>query len=185
MSPLGTAVLSVGTLLLGWVLNEISHRWRMREEGRRHLARQHIGLQVSALTEVQGVATNYATTARWLLFATWELQRRPNDDDLGAEVEDLSVELDAQTDELFGAEAKVDDLRIRSYIDYLEEMARQFLCWPGEQTFGTETSRGETVLWEQVDELQRILWRLNRFIGSRLLDLVGVVDPETPPYRGE
>lgn len=186
MSSFGAAALSIGTLILGWLLNEVSHRRRLRDEDRRHLAREHRTIQTNALTGLQRAGIEYATTARRLLYAGWEAAQVPDDRDKLAEVDALSDELDAETDALFAARAMVDDLRIRSYADYLEEMARQFISSPGEPLFdGAQSSKGEEYLWRQDDDLQSILWRLNNYIGSRLLDLVGVVDPETPPYRGE
>jgi hypothetical protein len=187
MNPIVSIGVSVFTLVLGWVLNEISHRWRSRDEGRQEKERQHRAAQTAALIDLQRVAREYYEIAGRSLWVAWSCTETPNDEDYEAEANELHDDLESQTMELFATRARVDDLRIRSFVDYLEEMARQFIAASGE-SFAPNAGlprRGEAVLLEQDSRLQGILLQLNNHIGSRLLELVGVTDPDTPPYGGE
>lgn len=50
------------------------------------------------------------------------------DPELEEQATEQFEELEHKTTELFAARARVDDLRIRSFVDYLEEMSRQFVA---------------------------------------------------------
>jgi hypothetical protein len=185
VSQLGTALLSVGTLVTGWLLSELSQIWRAREQDRRDLGQFHRTTQTEALVKLQQVAIDYNAKAQRLLLAAYAQQEPSRDRAATEEYTILSTELDSLTTDLFAARARVDDMRIRSFVDALDELASQFIGSPGEREGDDGPTTTEARLFEQGDELQRVLWKLNNYIGSRLLDLVGVVDPEEPPYRGE
>lgn len=185
MSPLATTALSVGTLVVGWLLNELSHIWHSREQDRRDLAQTHRAVQTEALIKLQQIAIAYHGKAQRFLLVAYAHQEYPDDAQSAREYSTLSGEIESFTSELFAARAHVDDLRIRSFVDYLDEMVQQFTSSPAEINDEHGTTTNEDNLFRQGDDLQGILWRLNDYIGSRLLELVGVVDPEVPPYRGE
>lgn len=172
------------TLFIGWILNEISHRWRAKDEDSRELKRQHRHLQSEALVELQRVALEYYEIAGCSLWMAWKISEEDGKGSI-EKAEELHDTLEAKTFEMFAVIARIDDLRIRSWVSYLEEMARQFVSIPGEKFLDTGSHRDISALMEQDNELQRILIQLNNYIGSRLLQLFGINDPETPPYAGE
>jgi hypothetical protein len=186
MNPIVSVGVSVFTLVLGWVLNENSHRWRSRDESRQEKERQHRATQTAALIDLQRFALEHYEIAGRSLWVAWSCTETPNNEDYEAEANELYEDRESKTRELFATRARVDDLRIRSWVDHLEEMARQFIDMAGESFYPDKgLRRGEAELLGQDRRLEGILLQLNAYIGSRLLELVGVTDPETPPYRGE
>jgi hypothetical protein len=176
MNLLLRAGIPIATLVLGWALNEVSHRWRTKDKDERERLRQRRASQSNALIQLQQLALEYLEIAQHALWTAWECSQTPGNKKLDAKADDLHSELEHKTLELFAARARVDDLRIRSVIDHLEEMSRQFIVMPGESIDVEGAKRqGERVVLEQDHQLEGFSWGLCGWVTRTRVRLGGVL----------
>jgi len=169
-------VAAVGT----WALTEYSHRKHSREAAGDKLDALRRTEQVKALVELQRLVLAYYESFSEHLWVAWEIsERRFVGRQLQIKGDQSWSERERIALRLFAVAARVDDLKIRSKVDYLEEIARDAGITPGEHIAGPESrSRSSENVLKDDQRVQGTAIVLNLEIGDRLLELVGTQNPE-------
>lgn len=173
-------------LIVGFALNEWSHRRRGRAEHAATLDAEHRHRQIEVLGELREVVLEYGEVTSAHLWAGWSEVDQVGIGNLRGEVGeagigDLSSELESLHDcqerlalRLFSLCASVDDPWIRHRVDYLEERGRWAVVEPGTQYLqGGHTSSSVEALLSDDRDIQRRVVLINNLIGERLLALTG------------
>jgi hypothetical protein len=172
-----TAIVSAA---LTWIFSEISHKHTSKQNSADQTAFLHKTEQLRILTELQNVVLDYYRAYSEFLWASWEREERALSKKEKAYLGELWDEMEQTALKLFALSSRVDHLIIRSHVDYLEEIGRQYAACRGEMFEGGVSSKSEKNVGTQDNEVQRIAIVLNSMIGDQQLHLLGSANPEGP-----
>jgi len=80
---------------------------------------------------------------------------------------------------LFALHSRCDDFKVQGVIDYLEEMARNFMTEPGTESYGpSETRESQDIVFRHDRWFERSIIIFNSRIGDRILKLTGSSNAE-------
>jgi hypothetical protein len=175
--PLVTAVIAS---VVTWLLTEHSHRKHVREDAKGNVDTLRRAEQVKALVDLQQLVLEYYETFSEHLWSAWELSERTlKARALQTKADESWEKLERLALRLFALSARIDDLKIRSLVDHVEEIARWSTVSPGEHIEGPgKTSRSSKNVLDDDQRVQREAISLNLVIGDRLLELLGTQNPE-------
>jgi hypothetical protein len=177
MAILVTAVVSA---ILTWLFAEITHRHSDKRAMAGQTSLLHKTEQVKILTELQDVVLEYYSAYSAYLWGAWEESERSLSKKEQACLGELWENMEALALKMFALSARVDHLRIRSRIDFLEEVARWRTVSPGVHTEdGVVTTSSDNILSDD-HYVQRIAIEVNRMMGDYQLELLGSHNPEYP-----
>jgi hypothetical protein len=137
--------------------------------------------QLKVLTELQGVVLEYYRAYSEFLWANWEGKQRSLSKKEQSYLGDLWDQMEQTALRLFALSSRVDHLVIRSQVDLLEEVGRQYAVCSGEIFLGVDSTKSEENVSKQEDEIQRLAIVLNSMIGDQQLFLLGSTNLESPP----
>jgi hypothetical protein len=173
-----TAVVSAS---LTWIFSEISHR----HFAKRNVADQTVFLhkteQLKILTELQIVVLDYYAAYSGFLWGRWEELKGSLSKKEKASVSEIWEEMEQTALRMFALSSRIDQLQIRSQVDFLEEIARQYSLFPGESTDGETSIKSSRNVVKQDEEVQRLAIGLNSTIGDHQLRLLGSTNPDGSP----
>jgi hypothetical protein len=163
------------------MFSEISHRHFAKRNIVDQTAFLHKTEQLKILTELQSVVLDYYAAYSGFLWGRWEELKGTLSKKEKAGVSEIWEEMEQTALRMFALSSRIDHIRIRSQVDYLEEIARQYSLFPGEATEGEISTKSSKNVVKQDDEVQRMAIKLNGMIGDHQLQLLGSTNPEGPP----
>lgn len=175
MIILVTAVVSAA---LTWVFSEISHRHSSKRAVANQTAFLHKTEQLTILSELQDIILEYYRIYSKFLWGTWEESEGTLNKKDKAHVAELWDSMELTALKMFAVSSRVDHLIIRSKVDYLEEMARQYVLMRGVMMNDGESTRSRDNVVEHDQGIQRTAILLNLEIGDQQLRLLGLQKPE-------
>lgn len=161
-----------------WKLTQLSHRKEMSDQSAATLQQFHRVQQIEVLVELQNVLLEYYEVFSLHLWTAWEVQKRSLRRGLKQEADEAWQKMDALALRLFALSSRVDDLKIRSMVDYVEEIARDATASPGKHYLGTTETISSKNVMEDDRSIQNTVVALNLDIGNRILELAGSTNPE-------
>lgn len=177
MTILVTAIVSA---VLTWVFAELTHRHSDKRAEAGQTSLLHKSEQVKILTELQDVVLEYYSAYSGYLWGAWAESERSLKKKELAHVEELWEQMEALALKMFALSARVDHLKIRSRIDYLEEVARWRTVTPGTHSEDCVVTTSSDNILSDDHYVQRIAIEVNRMMGDYQLELLGSHNPEYP-----
>lgn len=169
-----TIITIVVPLVVGFALNEWSHRRSARSAEAAVLGAEHRLRQVELLEELRETVLKYGRAASAHLWAGWSGLNADSGSDANEDLDSLDAEQESLALRLFALCAEVDDPWIRHRVDYLEERARWAVVEPGKHFLaGGETSLSVQNVLADDHDLDRRVILINNLIGERLLAMTG------------
>lgn len=170
-----TAVVSAA---LTWGFSEISHRHSSKRAALNQTTFLHKTEQLKILSELQAAVLEYYHLYSEFLWGSWEESEGMLSKKEKVYVRELWETMEQSALKLFALSSRVDHLLIRSQVDYLEEMARQYALMRGEMMETEGFTRSKENVAKQDQEIQRTAIKLNLAIGDQQLHLLGSQNPE-------
>jgi hypothetical protein len=164
--------------ILTWVFSELTHRHSDKRSVAGQTSLLHKTEQVKILKELQDVVLEYYSAYSGYLWGVWAESERSLKKKERAHVEELWEQMEALALRMFALSARVDHLKIRSRIDYLEEVARWRTASPGTHTEGGVVTNCSDNILSDDHYVQRIAIEVNRMMGDYQLELLGSNNPE-------
>jgi hypothetical protein len=154
-------VTAVVSCALTWIFSEVLHKHSAKRNATYQTSFLLKTEQLKILTELQGVVLDYYRIYSEFLWASWEEVGRTLSKKEQAYVGELWDQMEQTALRLFALSSRVDHLVIRSYVDYLEEVARQYAASSGEILDGGSSTKSQENVGKQDGEVQRIAIMLN------------------------
>ena len=173
-------VTAVVSAILTWIFAELTHRHSDNRAVACQTSLLHKTEQVKILTELQDIVLEYYSTYSGYLWGAWEETERPLTKKEQGSLGELWENMEGLALKLFALSARVDDLKIRSRVDYLEEVARWRTVSPGVHSEDGEVTTSSDNILSDDHFVQRIAIELNRMIGDHQLLILGSHNPEEP-----
>jgi len=182
---IATAVIAGGA---AWALSEFSHRKRDVKRSAAEAERARRSQQVKVLTELQQLVLQFYETFSHHLWASWSVnksKKKGKKKDLELSLAEAWTQQQSLALRLFALSARVDDAKIRSGVDFLEELARNAVLTPGRHYLpGGQTTTSTSNVRDDDHNVQRSAILLNLRIGDRLLEFTGSSDSEPAATEG-
>jgi hypothetical protein len=165
--------------VVGWSLSELSHKAHRKSEAETELKVQHRQEQLKVLVDLQTTLLEYYEAFSKYLWSSWSLRKRPKDRELNAAADESFESVERLTMRLFALHSRCDDFKVQGVIDYLEEMARNFMTEPGTESYGpSETRESQDIVFRHDRWFERSIIIFNSRIGDRILKLTGSSNAE-------